>query len=183
MQKGQEMRKKQHEALLRDLKESYNLAVMKYMYHFLDKQGYEYIENWCGDVGDMAEIGDRYFNFRDIKYDIDTEQPAGRIIEWDDMCLEQQKFNINYESYCMGLRPKHIIESERRESLAKSKQSVAEAKEYLEKAIEDEVKYYTQSMDLKETKETLTKLSEKVNVAKKSRNKSKNSTKDKPVLS
>lgn len=133
------MRKKQKEALLRDLKESYNLAVMKYMYHFLEKQGYEYIESWIGEAGDIAEIADRYFNFRDIKYDIDTKQPKGRIIEWHDMCLEQQKFNINYQSYCMGLRPQHIIESERKESLAKTKQASKEAKEYLEQAIKDEV--------------------------------------------
>ena len=132
-------KKKVDEAIRREMKESFNLAVMKYVNYFLEKQGYEYIEHWIGEPGDIAEIADRYFNFRDIKYDIDTEQPAGRIIDWDDMCLENQKFNINYESYCLGLRPKHVIESERKESLAKSKQDVKEAKEYLEQAIKDEV--------------------------------------------
>lgn len=150
------MKKKVDEAWRRDMKESFNLAVMKYVNYFLEKQGYEYIESWCGGVGDIAEIADRYFNFRDIKYDIDTEQPKGRIIDWDDMCWENQNFKINYQSYCMGLRPQHIVESERKKSL----QDIKETKKILEQAIKDEV-----------------------NVAKKNRNKSKNSTKDKQVLS
>lgn len=86
------------------LKNEYEKIVQKYIDIFCKKQD-SYFEFWVrDDVGGIACFGDvLYFNFMDIKHDIDTKQPSGRIIDWLHESLDSKKW-INYKSYCMGLR-------------------------------------------------------------------------------
>ncbi len=60
-------------------------------------------------VGDnptgIASFGDILcFNISDIYYDLKSNQPKGRIIEWLYESLEHENQTINYRSYCMGAR-------------------------------------------------------------------------------
>lgn len=87
-----------------NLKDEYEKNVKKYIDIFCRKQEC-YFEFWItDDVGGIACFGDvLIFSFMDIKHDIDTEQPAGQIIDWLHESMYAEKW-INYKSYCMGLR-------------------------------------------------------------------------------
>jgi hypothetical protein len=68
------------------------------------KESIDYIEFWVADrIGGYVEIADRVINFDDILYDMETEQPKGKLFKWYDYCVENES-SINYESYCMGAR-------------------------------------------------------------------------------
>lgn len=63
---------------------------------------------------EVDELGHIYIyeclvNFDDIKFDIDTKQQKHMFYEW----FMLDDFKGNYQSYCMGLRPEYIKESEK----------------------------------------------------------------------
>ena len=93
------------------LQEEYNAVVNKYLLLFKRKQEIDF-EGWVGDfVGEIATFGDMFFNFDDIRLDIDTDQPKDQIIDWywetiennPDYPESKEKL-INYKSWCKGLR-------------------------------------------------------------------------------
>ena len=94
-------------------KEIYEAVCNSYIEEFCKKQGL-YFEDWVGDtVGEIADFsGGMYcFYFFDIKYDIDTNQPAKQILDWyDDQ--EQSETRFNYYSYSLGLRAEKIKKQE-----------------------------------------------------------------------
>jgi hypothetical protein len=89
------------------LKTDYETIVDKYIKLFSIKQGTDR-GSWVGNrIGGILDIADMFLSFDDIRLDIDTEQPKGSIIEWywDNVESQQQ---INYYSYTLGLRVKHL---------------------------------------------------------------------------
>ena len=91
------------------LKERYRNICNEYLQRFCEKQGldYEPDDTWvAGNAGDCANVGDFYFGFDEIRYDIDNNIPMGKIIEWYDYCLETSMLDlplrINYPSFCKG---------------------------------------------------------------------------------
>jgi len=94
------------------LKHNYIKACMAYVKKFSDKQELEF-EDFLGledyDCS-VAQFGDYYFNLSDIIYDIETNQPAGLIMQWQDdsidynMNIDTFGDTINYKSYSKGLR-------------------------------------------------------------------------------
>jgi hypothetical protein len=94
------------------LKEEFEIVVNKYMGEFCVKQDMN-LFHWIGcDVGETVNIGDYYFNFDDIRRDIDQNVPVGVILDWYNESLEahyENETQINYRSYLMGARfPKKI---------------------------------------------------------------------------
>lgn len=87
------------------LKYNYEKSVEAYINAFCVKQEMDF-ESWvANDVGTIACFGDvMYFGFDDIRYDIDTNQPAGQIITWLYDAIDHEGININYRSYSKGLR-------------------------------------------------------------------------------
>lgn len=86
------------------LKQQYESVCNEYLEKFCRKQEMTN-EGWVGDeVGGVAECSDFYFDLRDIAYDINSKQPAGRIINWYYESVENYPKSINYFSYCSGLR-------------------------------------------------------------------------------
>ena len=66
---------------LEELKSRHEETISQYIKVFCEKQELDF-EFWVGDQT-VAHFGDNYFfNFMDIKYDIDTNQPKGLIMEW-----------------------------------------------------------------------------------------------------
>ena len=88
-----------------------NNAIQKYIEFFCKKQEIEF-EYWISnEIGSTAAFGDYFFNFGDIKNDIETEQPEGKILEWHDansdfnlMTEPAERLHINYTAWCNGLR-------------------------------------------------------------------------------
>ena len=59
-------------------------------------------------VGETASFSLEYsFHMCDIVYDLESEQEAGKAVEWYGYVLDNapiQEFEINYKSYCEGGR-------------------------------------------------------------------------------
>jgi len=89
------------------LKDRYEKICNEYIKIFSDKQDIQFDEWMGGIVGGVAGfISEYYFNFSDIVYDINSDQPKGLILRWQDDYLENvpNGRNINYYSYSKGLR-------------------------------------------------------------------------------
>ncbi len=87
------------------MKEKFEKAVAEYVNVFCRKHDLQF-NYWVGDnVGTIAECSDYYFNFNDIRLDIDTKQPKGKIFDWYDSSLkENEDKNVNYYVYCMATK-------------------------------------------------------------------------------
>ena len=89
---------------MKELKETYEFACNKYLKDFCNKQEMTN-EGWVNDdVGGVAICSDFYFNLRDIVWDINSNQPRGKIIDWYHQNLETPEKSINYYSFTKGLR-------------------------------------------------------------------------------
>lgn len=97
-----------------ELASLYKIICNEYVRKFAKKQGLTF-EYWIADsVGETACFNaDCSFNFSDIVYDIDTRQPKGLIIEWQNDLINEiekcvkyydQPAKINYYTYSKGLR-------------------------------------------------------------------------------
>lgn len=86
------------------LKNRFDLICSEYIKKFEEKQEL-YFEGWVGDnIGEIATFGDVYFfNFDDIRYDIDNEIVRGLIKNWLHDSINNKYKNINYKSYAQGL--------------------------------------------------------------------------------
>jgi hypothetical protein len=95
---------------LQELKNQYDFACNEYLQKFCNKQQIE-SDGWVGDeVGGIASFCCEYFfSISDIVFDINSKQPKGLILQWQNdgveynMCGDKNE-SINYKSYTMGLR-------------------------------------------------------------------------------
>ncbi len=90
------------------LNSTYRCACMDYVCAFAKKQGLEF-EYFANELTcDFVAFGDYYFSLADIILDIQSDQPKGKIIDWQNDGIGYHMAggteNINYSSYCMGLR-------------------------------------------------------------------------------
>ncbi len=80
----------------------YKRVVDKYIFKFEKKHGYEFTYWVSNNVGEVACFIDQYFfNFDDIRYDINNKIPKGLIFKWQDYCVEKafEKTTVNFKSY------------------------------------------------------------------------------------
>jgi hypothetical protein len=95
------------------LKNRYYEICNEIVSEFCKKQEMEF-DSWVGDrVGEIALIGDYYLNFSDILQDLNTNQEKWFIFQWyndsvDNAIKNKFPIQINYQSYCMGLRYEKI---------------------------------------------------------------------------
>lgn len=84
------------------LKQQYSSVVLKYTKAFCKKHDIEF-EYWAGgDIGTIAFIADYFFNFDDMRFDIDEDIPVGKITEWYNEGVENAMENktwINYKNW------------------------------------------------------------------------------------
>ncbi len=94
---------------MKKLSERYEEVVNEYLDLFCKKHDV-YHSGWIGtEVGGIIEISDCYFNFSDIKMDIDLDAKKDKnnsIWDWYWSNMEEEH-QINYNSYLMGLRIEH----------------------------------------------------------------------------
>ncbi len=95
---------------MKELKEKYEKLVGEYITEFVKKQDYEF-DGWVADdIGGIAVFIEQYFfNFDNIRYDIDNDVEVGLIFKWQDFGIEKyfeedKISNINYKSF-IKLRP------------------------------------------------------------------------------
>ena len=87
------------------LKTKYEKIVNEYLQIFIEKQGFD-IENcyWIADrVGEILSVNEQYyFNFDDIRFDVDNNIKSGVIIDWQNETIDNhfnKKRKVNYENY------------------------------------------------------------------------------------
>jgi len=86
------------------LKKQYEFVCNEYVTKFCNKQELIF-EGWVGDtIGGVACCNDFYFNFHDIVWDVNSNQPKASIIDWYYSNLKEAEKSINYYSYTKGLR-------------------------------------------------------------------------------
>ena len=70
---------------------------------FCDKQELQFeFDNYDVGIGVIC-LSDYFFNIEDIYFDMKNDKPKGKILQWYDYVLMRES-NINYRSYCMGMR-------------------------------------------------------------------------------
>lgn len=83
----------------KQLKEEYESVCNEYLDRFCEKQGLEN-EGWVGGIiAGTADCSGYYFNFQDIVWDINSNQPEKLIIEWYDESMDDILNSVNYYSY------------------------------------------------------------------------------------
>lgn len=97
---------------MKTLKNRYNSIIEEYVALFCEKQGMNF-EFWVADqVGTIGLFGDYYFNFEDIKLDIDENISKGVIFSWYNVEVDDYnkngKHHVNYWSYIKGYREKNL---------------------------------------------------------------------------
>ena len=88
------------------LKTKYNKIVEQYLIAFVEKQEID-IENfyWVADrIGEILSVNEQYyFNFDDIRFDVDKNVKAGLIFKWQDKSIDnyfkKRKYKVNYKNY------------------------------------------------------------------------------------
>jgi len=87
------------------LKERYDILIEEYIQAFVKKHEYEF-DGWIANdnTGIAIFIDQYFFNVGDIMYDINNKCKKNLIFEWQDYCMDETNENINFHSYCKGLR-------------------------------------------------------------------------------
>ena len=86
---------------------AFEVAVDRLLMEFCEKHDLSYEFSVGNDSVDMFLISDYFFSLSDIYFDLKSNQLKGKIIQWYDYLLDNE-VNINYYSYCMGLRKEQI---------------------------------------------------------------------------
>jgi len=84
------------------MKKRFEKAVAEYVKAFCKKHGLEF-EFWVADlIGTVGSFSDYYFTMEDIRLDIDTKQPKGKIFDWYEHHLVKKNNHVNYYTYCLS---------------------------------------------------------------------------------
>ena len=87
--------------------ELFEYAARNLIKEFCRKQDLQFeFENSDIEAGVVC-LSDYFFNIEDIYYDMKHNKPKGKILQWYDYRLIHNS-NINYRSYCMGMREELI---------------------------------------------------------------------------
>lgn len=81
------------------LKNDYEKACNNYVKSFCEKQDMEFYGWVDNKVGEIALCNDFYFNLFDIVWDINSNQPKYRIIDWYYEVMEYPEKSINYYNW------------------------------------------------------------------------------------
>lgn len=96
---------KKDKKILKKVKERLDNCIDLYIDLFCKKQDV-YFDGWVSDQkGGLAQFGDSFFGFDDIRLDLERDVKKGVIFDWhcDNMDCEIGGI-INYNSYVTGLR-------------------------------------------------------------------------------
>lgn len=89
---------------IKDIKYRYEKACSDYIDLFCKKHDVEFHFWVSDDIGGVACIGyDLFFSFTDIVFDINTQKPKNKILEWQDH-NDTSEYYISYRAYCDGAR-------------------------------------------------------------------------------
>lgn len=95
--------------LFTGLKKQYRDLMIEYVQVYLLKQGYmEDREQYPYEISwqtNSVDINGQVIGFDDLIFDIDTNQPAGKLNDYLDALAMNEGYTSNYQSYCSGFTP------------------------------------------------------------------------------
>lgn len=85
---------------MKPLIEEFEVVCNKYINVFSKKHDIEFT-GWVADeIGEIAVFIEQYFfNFKDIRYDIDNNCPKGAIFEWQEFCVENEDYDETFPEF------------------------------------------------------------------------------------
>ena len=93
--------------------ELFEYAARNLIKEFCDKQDLQFeFDNYDVGIGIIC-LSDYVFNIEDIYFDMKNDKPNGKILQWYDYVLTHNA-NINYNSYCMGMREELITKKSKK---------------------------------------------------------------------
>ena len=120
---------------------AYDNACNDYAKAFAEKHEMDYTdEDWVGgDFGTILGLGDYYFNFQEIKYDMDYNIDKDEIFKYYDYCIRASTLGfkkiMNYENWCKGC-PR--ISEEAFAKAEKYNKEIEKLKQELDRLIDEE---------------------------------------------
>ena len=87
----------------KEVVELYEYAARNLIKEFCHKQDLQFEFDNYDIVKGVVCLSDYFFNIEDIYFDMKLNLPKDKILQWYDYRLMHDT-NINYRSYCMGLR-------------------------------------------------------------------------------
>lgn len=130
---------------MESLKYKFKEVAEAYLKAFCEKHDYDYEnDSWIGGrVGEVAVLGDDFYDLNDIRYDIDNNIPAGEIEKWTAYFLRLEELEcpkkINFQSWCKGA-PLPYSE-DMLNNIEDARERVKEAKKELESLLKDETSF------------------------------------------
>lgn len=130
---------------MESLKYKFKEVAEAYLELFCEKHDYDYEnDSWIGGrVGEVAVLGDDFYDLNDIRYDIDNNIPAGEIEKWTAYFLRLEELEcpkkINFQSWCKGA-PLPYSE-DMLNNIEDARERVKEAKKELESLLKDETSF------------------------------------------
>lgn len=124
-----------------ELRSKFKDIANAYLRAFCEKHEYEYTEEWVGQrFGEVAVLGDEFYDFNDIRYDIDNNIPVGEIEKWTRYTAHLAELEcphtINFSSWCLGA-PLPYSE-EMLDEIESARRRVEEARRELENLLNDD---------------------------------------------
>lgn len=96
-----ELKEKSISLDMKELRSKLNEAILAYCEAFAAKQGLTF-ETFNKHLG-VANFGGNYFELKDVLFDIDTNQPSGAILDWQNDV--EHGISISYPAFCHVSRP------------------------------------------------------------------------------
>ena len=86
---------------------AFEVAVDRLLMEFCEKHDLRYEFSVGEDSIDIFSISNYFFSLSDIYFDLNSNQPKGKIIQWYDYLLDNE-IEISYYAYCKGLRKEQL---------------------------------------------------------------------------
>ena len=86
---------------------AFEVAVDRLLMEFCEKHDLTYEFSVGEDSIDVFSISNFFFSLSDIYFDLKSNQPKGKIIQWYDYLLDNE-VEISYYSYCKGFRKEQL---------------------------------------------------------------------------
>lgn len=93
---------------LEETRNTLDACIDRYVELFCEKHDYNF-DGWVGgEKGTIGCFNEMYLNFQDICLDLDKNCPKESISDWYWGNMENTNRYINYYSYSLGLRVRHL---------------------------------------------------------------------------
>jgi len=86
---------------------AFEVAVDRLLMEFCEKHDLSYEFSVGEDSIDIFSISHFFFSLSDIYFDLKSNQPKDKIIQWYDYLLDNE-VEISYYAYCKGLRKEQL---------------------------------------------------------------------------